>query len=172
LAAQQGNNQAFTFLCRHYQTATTRFAYKLCNDPQIVEEAMQNTWLKLAKNLHQLKEPGAFKSWLFKAVRWSVYDLMRQVKNEQGLFSQESCIDEVVDNEKAEKTSIQQQELSTCIKILPEIDQQVIHLFYLEELRISQIADVLQVPIGTVKSRLYRARTTLRNNLEENNNEH
>jgi RNA polymerase sigma-70 factor (ECF subfamily) len=172
LAAQQGNNQAFTFLCRHYQTATTRFAYKLCNDPQIVEEAMQNTWLKLAKNLHQLKEPGAFKNWLFKAVRWSVYDLMRQVKNEQGLFSQESCIDEVVDTEKAEKTSIQQQELSTCIKILPEIDQQVIHLFYLEELRISQIADVLQVPIGTVKSRLNRARTTLRNNLEENNNEH
>jgi RNA polymerase sigma-70 factor (ECF subfamily) len=67
---------------------------------------------------------------------------------------------------------MQQQELSTCIKILPEIDQQVIHLFYLEELRISQIADVLQVPIGTVKSRLNRARTTLRNNLEENNNEH
>jgi RNA polymerase sigma-70 factor (ECF subfamily) len=97
---------------------------------------------------------------------------MRQVKKEQGLFSQESCINEVVDTEKAEKTNTQQQELSACMKILPAIDQQVIHLFYLEEMRLSQIADVLQVPIGTVKSRLNRARTTLRNNLEENNNEH
>ena len=120
LAAQQGNNQAFTFLCRHYQTATTRFAYKLCNDPQIVEEAMQNTWLKLAKNLHQLKEPAAFKCWLFKGVRWSVYDLMRQVKNEQDLFSQESCIYKMADNEraeKAEKTSMQQQRDSSAQKI-------------------------------------------------------
>lgn len=162
LAAQSGNSEAFTFLCKHYQQGVTRFAYKLCSDPQIVQDAVQNAWLKLAKNLHKLKDPRAFKSWLFKTVRWSVYDLMRAAKRDKDIIENDIDVVDIVASTKSESLDI-----ASLIEQLPEIDKQVIHLFYLEEMQLTQIAEVLEVPLGTVKSRLFRARKALQKSVEE-----
>ncbi|MCF6458782.1 sigma-70 family RNA polymerase sigma factor [Pseudoalteromonas sp. MMG024] len=167
LAAQSGNTEAFTYLCRHYQKAVTRFAYKLSSDPQIVHDAVQNAWLKLANNLHKLNDPRAFKSWLFKTVRWSVYDLMRAAKRDKEIIANDIDVLDIVASTKPESRDI-----GALIERLPDIDKQVIHLFYLEEMQLTQIAEVLEVPLGTVKSRLYRARKALQQSVEDEQDEY
>lgn len=167
LAAQTGNTKAFTYLCCHYQQAVTRFAYKLSSDPQIVHDAVQNAWLKLAKNLHKLHDPRAFKSWLFKSVRWSVYDLMRAAKRDKENIANDIDVIDIVASVKPESLDI-----GSLIEQLPEIDKQVIHLFYLEEMQLTQIAEVLDLPLGTIKSRLYRARKALKKCVEESEDEY
>lgn len=160
LAAQNGNEQAFTFLCRHYHAGLLRFAYKLCGDEGMAHDGVQNAWVKLTKNLRTLKDPRAFKSWIFKTVRWSVFDLMRKSGRDNAMIENEISLDTVVepDNEPDDKLEL----LAQSLRQLPNIDRQVVHLFYLEEMKIREIAEVLQIAVGTVKSRLSRARNTLK----------
>ncbi len=160
LAAQQGNEQAFTFLCRHYHASLLGFAYKLCGDEGIAHDGVQNAWVKLTKNLRSLDDPRAFKSWVFKTVRWSVYDLMRKSGRDNSVIESGLSLATLVEphNEPDERVQL----LSQLLKRLPDIDRQVVHLFYLEEMKIGEVAEVLQIPIGTVKSRLNRARNALK----------
>lgn len=158
IAAQQGNDQAFAFLCKHYQAGLLRFGYKLCGDHQLVQDALQNAWIKIAKKLHILEDPRAFKSWVFRAMRWATYDLMRKSLRENELLEPEAIEDVVAPT--IEQDSLTE-DLLGLIEQLPDIDKQAIYLFYLEEMKISDIANVLQIPAGTVKSRLNRSRKTL-----------
>lgn len=164
MAAQQGNEEAFNFLCKYYQQSLYRYAYKISSDSQLALDAVQETWLRIAKKLRELEDPRAFKSWIFRAVRWSTYDLLRKSNRaEQSLDEtdgQEAVAFEV------EQTNESADGLMGLIEQLPDIDKQAIHLFYLEQLKISEIAAVLQVAEGTVKSRLNRARKTLKAQLD------
>lgn len=128
---------------------------------------MQNAWLKIANNLHKLNDPRAFKSWLFKAVRWSVYDLMRAAKRDKETIANDIDVLDIVASTKPESLA-----LGALIEQLPDIDKQVIHLFYLEEMQLIQIAEVLEVPLGTIKSRLYRARKALQKSVEDKQDEY
>ncbi|WP_448568647.1 DUF6768 family protein [Thalassotalea ganghwensis] len=165
IAAQNGNEQAFAYLCKFYHQSLLRFAYKLSNDPQISQDAVQEAWIKLAKKLITLNDPRAFKSWIFKAVRWNVYDLIRKRARELEVveFNNESDVPapESTDNPKND-------ELVKLIDKLPELERQAIYLFYLEEMKIVEISEVLEVSQGTIKSRLNRARNQLREHSTKN----
>ncbi len=161
IAAQQGNEQAFNFLCKYYHASLSRFAYKLCSNSQLSQDALQEAWLKIAKKLRTLEDPRAFKGWIFKIVRWSVYDLMRKSVKEEAVFDcPDSMTEAVVEFECNENPRVKK--LLALVEQLPEIDKQVIYLFYLEEIKITEIAEILQIPSGTIKSRLNRARKTLK----------
>lgn len=165
LAAQQGNFKAFNLLYKRYQAPLLRFAYKLCGDQQIAQDAVQEAWLKCSKTLKRLQDPRAFKSWIYRAVRWRTIDQVRKYKlKEISLDTQTAELSESSSEPGLEFE--QKEELSHLLKQLPEVEQQAIHLFYLEELKLSEIAIVLEVAVGTVKSRLNRARTNLRNQLK------
>ena len=83
LAAQKGDEKAFTFLYKFYQHSLLRFAFKISGDTQLAQEAVQNNWLNVANKLILLRDPRAFKSWLFKSVRWRVYDLIDKSKKDK-----------------------------------------------------------------------------------------
>ena len=164
IAAQNGNDQAFAFLCKHYHVSLHRFAYKLSNDHQLAQDAVQNAWIKITKKLKDIEDPRAFKSWVFRAVRWCAYDLMRKSQRQEELVEQE-MLDSVASPQNVEDDNAEN--LHTLIALLPEIDKQAIYLFYLEEMKIVEIADILQIASGTVKSRLNRARNMLRKLADE-----
>ncbi len=159
--AKHGDEQAFTQLCQFFHPALLRFAYKLCHNEALAHDAVQNSWIKVAKSLHKLQDPRAFKSWLYQAVRWQTLDMVRKVTKEGSILSSDNIdeIDECITNVDVD-IDIQESVLMHIEK-LPEIDKQAIHLFYLEEMTLQEIAIVLNIPIGTIKSRLNRARSTL-----------
>jgi len=162
-AAQEGDGRALGVLYRRYHKALLRYAYKVGGDADIAEDAVQDAWLKFTKNVHQLDDPRAFRSWLYKLVRWRCIDLLRAMNrysDREEVFDENqypgSC------NASAHADA---EELQQFIARLPAREKHIIHLFYIDELKISEIATVLGVPAGTVKSRLSRARDLLKKNI-------
>ncbi len=158
MAAQAGNQKAFNVLYRLYNKSLLRFSFKICADEEITCEAVHQAWINMFKNLRRLKDPRSFKSWLYRNVRWRTLEGLRQHKKNRQRFQE---FDEKKFHQKDDE---QQQELnlSQAINRLPATEKQIIHLFYLDEMRLMEISNILEIPIGTVKSRLNRARKLLK----------
>ncbi|MEX0902803.1 MAG: sigma-70 family RNA polymerase sigma factor [Pseudohongiellaceae bacterium] len=157
LAAQDGSDRAFSLLFHRYQKALLRYGFKVSGDGEIAQDAVQDAWLKLAKNIRRLDDPRAFKSWIYQLVHWSCIDLLRATKHSK--LYQDLSDDIVVTSDRANE---QDDLLSVAISRLPGPEKQMIHLVYLEELSVKEVAKVLKISEGTVKSRLNRARRLLK----------
>ncbi len=159
MAAQRGNQKAFHVLYRLYNKSLLRFAFKICGDEDITGEAVQQAWIKMFKHLRRLKDPASFKSWLYRSVRWRTLEGLRQLKKNRQRFEE---FDEEKYQQQEDKPEQQENNLSHVINRLPATEKQIIHLFYLDEMRLKEISNILEIPVGTVKSRLNRARKLLK----------
>jgi len=166
LAAQAGNQRAFAALFKLHHRSLLRFAARFCNDPDLARDAVQDAWLETTRALPGLRDPRAFRSWLYRRVRWRLLDAMRSSKHQAQQSLQD--IDETAQASIDDTTQLAQAQTDDSARLqlglarLPLIDRQAIELFYLQQLQINEIAIVLEIPAGTVKSRLYRARKLLR----------
>lgn len=158
MAAQNGNQRAFEMIFRRYQKPILRYAFKVCRDRQMAEDAVQDSWITLAKSLKRLRDPRAFRSWLYKTVHWRLMDLMRV---DSSRTQNEDEFDDQLHSVSTDKIS-GVSDIGEALNRLPLVEKQIIHLFYLDELKLAEVAVVLDIPIGTVKSRLNRARNMMR----------
>jgi len=166
IEAQGGCEKAFEQLCRHFYPALLRFTYKICADEAMAKDAVQNCWMKLANSLSKLQDPRAFKAWVYRSARWQTLDLLKRQSHEIVDFTDEEMSDALIAHDHNENDADKGSRLRELMNGLSELDQQAIHLFYLENMRLAEIAHVLGIPVGTVKSRLNRARNNLKKQLE------
>ncbi|WP_144394992.1 RNA polymerase sigma factor [Pleionea sediminis] len=155
LEAQSGNAQALECLIAVFHPLLVQFATSLSGNHALAKDAVQDVWLKIAKKLRQLNDPRAFRSWLYRAVRWRVSELMR------GKAEQFERLDESVATTELDETEIENRALRRLVHQLADTEREVIYLHYLAELSVAEMALVLEIPAGTVKSRLSRARKQL-----------
>lgn len=137
-----------------------RFAYQLSGDPQLAFDAAQDAWLSTIKALRRLHDPRAFASWLFRATKWRVRDLQRS--NARFELTEPGDLSGSVDLEQVTQDSFGQ-----LIEQLPLLQKQLLLLFYQQGFSLQEIALIQEVPLGTVKSRLNRARNTLKQQWEQ-----
>ncbi len=159
MAAQNGDIRAFECLFTAYNPALKRFGYRICGDEQLAVDAVQEAWITLSKTLRHLKDPRGFRIWAYKTVRWRVTDMARK------LPPASQSLDNMPEGAAAAATvepDATSDQLSALMKSLPGEERQLLALFYLEELKMIEIAGVLDIPLGTVKSRLNKARAHLR----------
>lgn len=159
MAAQSGNVRAFEYLFRHYHRPLLRFAGRHGADPELAQEAVQEAWIRIAGKLRRLNDPRAFRSWLYRQVRWRVLDGLKKPRLPVEALKAEAAAEQAAACEPAPESV---NALGQAIKKLSEIDRVTLDLFYVQELKIQEIAIVLEIPEGTVKSRLNRARSQLR----------
>lgn len=159
IEAQGGCRISFGQLYSFYNPALLRFAFRLTADEGVARDSVQEAWITLSKKLRGLQDPRAFRVWAFKTVRWRLLDQVRS----RGAIHDELNEDLVISGHSnyADEIATSDQ-LGAHLARLPESERLVLSLFYLEDLKINEIAAVLSVPAGTVKSRLNRARNTLR----------
>ncbi|QOC22402.1 RNA polymerase sigma factor [Wenzhouxiangella sp. AB-CW3] len=161
LAAQDGNERAFEFLFHRYHDSLLRFATGLSRDRELARDAVQEAWFGISRRLRRLDDPRAFRSWVFRAVRWQVLDRLKARRDSHVPLDQQEIAAPADDR-------VQQgRALAEWIAELPELERQALHLFYLDGMKIAEMAAVLEIPAGTVKSRLNRARNQLRALAEE-----
>lgn len=163
LAMQGGDKRAFTLLYRHYHADLRRFAAYLLANPAPAEDVVQNVWLKISQRIGRLQDPAVFTSWLYRAVRWEVKDYKKQAA--------QRLTEPFTDQHDAAVTQLKLPDnaLAQAIASLPLDVREVVQLYYLHELAQQQIALVLDIPDGTVKSRLHRARNLLHQALTKEN---
>lgn len=163
LAAQAGNRKAFSLIVKRYHQSLLRFAFKISGDEQIAQDAVQEAWIKTTFGIRRLKDPRILKSWLYRLVRWRTTDLLRKAAR---LNQRTEEYDDAQHWEAVENSIDETEELNAAINRLPLLEKQMVHLFYLDGLKVAEIASVLEVPSGTVKSRLNRARKLLKQKFE------
>lgn len=176
--ARKGDLDAFNQLVLAYQDMAYNHARALLGDPASAEDAAQESFIKAFQNLGAFRG-GSFRGWLLRIVTNSAYDLLRRSKRRptQPLFSEDGDGEEVESpawiadpNASVEKTVEETEEskrLRQMLDELPDVYRSVITLVDLYELNYTEAAKALNVPIGTVKSRLARARLQMRMKLRK-----
>lgn len=167
--AQDGSRTALDALVRHHHRNLLRFGYSLCRDTALTQDAVQDAWIKVAGRLRSLDDPRAFRGWIYHAVRWRVFDLLKHAHRRDRSLE---AVDGALEIPAADERRDRRIDLGAAIAELPGCDRETLQLFYVNGLNIPEIAVVLDIPPGTVKSRLHRARNQLKKHFEGEDDEH
>ena len=157
---KNGDEQAFAELIEQYKLPIYKTAKSILKDEDDVCDAIQDTALSIYKNIPNLKNEEYFKTWVIRITINKCYDILKKHKlnNEKMLKAQED-VSELHTN--FDNNVILQTDLQTTLELLEENLRTVTVLYYYNDLSISEISDILNIPKGTVKSRIFRAREKL-----------
>lgn len=178
LAASKGDLEAFNQLVLSYQDLAYHHAYSLMGDPSSAEDVAQESFVKAFQGLNRFRG-GSFRSWLLRIVTNYAYDILRRSQRHpsQPLIPVDDNGEEwesapwLTDPSASVQDVVEQAELSEEIRALmeqlPEVYRNVLTLVDIYQFDYSEAAETLRVPIGTVKSRLARARLQMKELLKE-----
>ena len=145
-----------------YYERLYRFAYRLSGSAADAEDLTQQTFLTAQTNLHQLREPEHAKAWMFTILRNTYLKGLRARKTTQTLSLEQSPEPSETTDEAAR---LRMEELGSVLDELPDEFREPLILFYFQEFSYKEIAELLEVPLGTVMSRLARGKQHLRKRL-------
>ncbi|MCB9007922.1 MAG: sigma-70 family RNA polymerase sigma factor [Ardenticatenaceae bacterium] len=173
--AQQGDVQAYNALVLHYQQVVYNVAYRIMGDPQSAEDAAQEAFISAYKALNKF-QGGNFKAWLLRITTNGCYDeLRRRKRRPQSSLeritddNQESFAflrDPAIGPERRQQQMELIQAIEECLQNLPDDQRVTAVLCDVEGYDYNAIADMTEVSLGTVKSRVSRARAKLRDCLQ------
>ncbi len=143
----------------HYE-ALYRYAYRLSGSAADADDLTQETFGKAISRLSQLREPERAKPWLFRILRNAYLHRIRDERKHK--IVPLDSVAEIPDNEPPEGLDVEPAKLQEALNALDETFRTPLILFYFEDFSYRDIAEQLDLPIGTVMSRLARAKTYLR----------
>lgn len=154
---QTGDRQALERLLKRWQPKLFSYACSQVRDQDGAADVVQEALIVISKDLHRLKDPAAFPKWAFQILHRRACDWIkiqqRQRRNSQSLIQDP---EDLVSDDKHELS------LFDNLHLLEVGQYQVVRLFYLEGFSVGEIAEIVNVSAGTVKSRLFSARQKLK----------
>jgi RNA polymerase sigma-70 factor, ECF subfamily len=166
LRCQEGDAEAFEALIGRWQPRLWRHAWRLTGDESAAWDALQEAWIGISRGINRLADVAAFPAWAYQIISNKCRD---SVRREQRRREATEAYSEWVQREEQEATAARQQHstLKEALEQLSGPDRAVLSLRYEEQFDTAEIAGILSIPEGTVKSRLFNARQRLRKYLEE-----
>ena len=163
---------SFALVFSHFSPRLKQFAYRHMGNEQvaveIVQEAMATVWQKSA--LFDGSK-SSLSTWIYTIARNLCFDTLRKQKGREAhihsddIWPNDYCPPDMVEHYSPE-TEMLKQQIVKYLEILPEAQKKVVKAVYLEELPHQQVAEMFDIPLGTVKSRLRLAVEKLRNSIE------
>lgn len=176
LRCQRGDEAAFEALIHLHEKKVYALCRRMCRDEDDALEAAQDTFLAVWRGIGGYRADAQFSTWLYRLATNACLDLLRREKKHGGdvsLDDEEARLDPAdpaPQPEEAAERSEEQRLVREGLYALPDHYRQVLILRELEQLSYTEIAAVTQLDVGTVKSRISRARQALRNNLAASGN--
>jgi RNA polymerase sigma-70 factor (ECF subfamily) len=173
IEARCGDYDAFEQLHDRLYPPVRRFVARLIGQTQEVEDIVQETFIALFTHMHRIDPPENVRPYVFRIARNRAYDTLRR----QGRFEELSLDEEPIHMRVSFRADQQNGrtapdevthwlllhlEVQQAMEELPELQRQALILYSEEDLSYAEIAEVMEVSIGTVKSRLYHAKKNLR----------
>lgn len=175
-AAQTGDQSAFEQLVRLYEKRVYALTSRMCRNPADAEEAAQEAFLAAWQGLPFFRGDSSFSTWLYRLASNACVDVLRREGRHQpnlSLDDEDATIDlpdgALSPHDEAERSELRQQ-IEEGLAALPPDYRQVLILRELHQRSYDEIADILSLDLGTVKSRINRGRKRLRNILLESGN--
>jgi RNA polymerase sigma factor (sigma-70 family) len=145
----------------HYQ-GLFRFAVSMCRSEATAQDLVQQTFLQWAKKGHALRDASKVKTWLFTTIYREWLGMARKEKKHPQVEFEPDLHGSTQDDDEGENPRVDSATLQQALDQLDPNYRAPLVLFYLKELSYRDIAETLGIPIGTVMSRLSRAKNNLR----------
>ncbi|MFC3120147.1 RNA polymerase sigma factor [Agaribacter flavus] len=156
---QLGDEKALEALLRLWYPKLLAYANSRISDRSKAEDAVQLSFEALTKSISKISDPRSFPKWIYSILQRKCTDLMREH------YRQEKLTSTLSEQQQTEHYDVESDEdqgaLNDLVKCLSPEHYQLVYLHYLEGLTMTEIAEVIRVPVGTIKSRLYKAREQL-----------
>jgi len=165
--AQNGDRNAFSELVRTHAQGVLNVIYRMCGDMQVAEDAAQETFIQAWLRLPSYRPRASLRNWLYRIAVNMAIDMLRKEKRIlPGAVEDLNLTDSRPGPEALAASSERTKMVQEAVLALPEASRAVLVLREYEDLSYQEIADALDIPVGTVMSRLNYARKLLREKLE------
>ncbi|NBI29969.1 RNA polymerase sigma factor [Chengkuizengella marina] len=164
---QMGKNEAYRLLVERHKNYIFTLIFQMIGHRETAEDLSQEVFIKLFRTLSSFQGNSKFKTWLYRLTVNLVIDHRRSQKRKSVV----AWVDEIKDklftdsNEEPETRTIikeKQEMVYQLINELPDKYRIIIYLYHLKEFSCSEIAEIMQLPLKTVETRLYRGKKRLR----------
>lgn len=179
MACQEGDSSAFNLLVWRWEKPLYNFIYKYVGDATLAEDLVQDTFIRVLKSIKRYTHQGSFSTWLYRIAINLCKDHLKRKRlplvslhdyyttgSGERVYVQDRIADDQTRTDDSLKAEEREELVRRLLAGLPEEQRIVILLKEYQELTFREIAEVLDVPEGTVKSRLYHALRAMRESLE------
>lgn len=165
-----GSENSFEELVRRYQRPITNYVYRMLSDYDASLDVTQEVFIKVYNSLARYSSDYKFSTWLYRIAHNAAIDYMRRHSvNEQSIEAENADGSYQLQIESPRPTPEQERERSewrteieSVVKCLPAVYRELILLRHAQDLSYDEIAEITNLPLGTVKNRLFRAREMMR----------
>ena len=161
-------DEALRTLIARWQPQLGRLAWRLTGQRDAVRDIVQDTWLAIVRGIKRLDDPARFRPWAYRIVSNKCADWIRRRVVQRGVTQdlQDTAAPAVSCPSRETESKDESDRMHEAITRLPDEQRAILSLHYLDGMGVAEIAEVLGVPPGTVKSRLFHARNRLKETLE------
>jgi RNA polymerase sigma factor (sigma-70 family) len=166
LRCRRGRKDALEELVRSWERQLFYYIRRLVDDEQDAWQILQETWVKVLRGIRGLREPSKLPVWLYSIARKTAISHLRSKYTKQAVLEQNANLCDIEDDtndlafENAERVHYGLGQVSLH-------HREILTLFFLQDLSVEEIVEVLEIPAGTIKSRLHYAKHALKSVLEK-----
>ncbi len=160
-AAKRGDEFARAWLLKQHSTPVFRFCLRMLGNEEDAQDAAQETMVKVLRNLHRYNPEWRFSTWAFGIARNTCIDEHRRRKRRR-TTSEVEVVDKSASPYEVTERHLRAGALRDALDELPPLYREVLLLYHFEQLKYREIAELLDLPMGTVMNRIFRARKRLR----------
>ena len=162
LHAQAGDTRALRRLAARWHPRFVRSARRFTGDEDAAQEAAQESWEGITAGIGRLQDPAKFPGWAFAILRRRCAERVRALADSRARRNALAEVDEPSSSVRGEDNLI----IAQAFDRLPEDQRVAATLYFVEQLKLGEIAEATGAPLGTVKSRIFTARKSLKLALE------
>lgn len=165
LNAQNGDRKALSLLVKRWQPALLKQAYRLTQDSDASLDIVQDSWHAIIRGINNLKDARVFKTWAFRIVSNKSVNWINQRQKERKLKQEQEVEVKTIGSEtQSEENMIK---IKQALQQIPAKNKVLLSMFYIDNLSVKEISEIMEVSEGTVKSRLFYARQKLKEIFEK-----
>ncbi len=171
-----GREESFEELVRRYQRPIVAYAYRLVGDYESALDLAQEVFIKVYSSLERYRPEYKFSTWIYKIAHNAAIDHLRRNSGARGLEPltleadganfERPLATGVLTPEQLSERSEWRAEIETVVQLLPAAYRELIVLRHAHDLNYDEIAEITNLPLGTVKNRIFRAREMMREQFE------
>jgi len=155
------NKEAYAEIIRRYQEKLLRYATYLVKDDERASDVVQDSFIKAYINLNNFDTKRKFSSWIYRIIHNEAINIIKKYKKEKPLF-ENIDFDSGVNIEEEYTRKETKKMVQNCFKEMSLLYREPLSLYYVEEKSYSEISDILRIPIGTVGTRINRAKLIMK----------
>lgn len=164
---RKSDHNLYAIIIERYQDKLLRYAYSLIRDKEKSKDAVQETFIKAYVNLNIFNTQKRFSSWIYQIAHNQAINIIKKHQKEIPLLDDTDFESpENIEENFEQKENIQK--INNCLKNIPIRYREPLSLYYIEEKTYQEISDILRIPMGTVATRINRAKKIMKNICQKN----